>query len=73
MKTAEQFLDDYVKRTSIHPFTLEGINAEDVIELMGKYADQFRPDVIKSVCDHIDEKSGMICTGGRCRKCNEIV
>ena len=31
------------------------------------------PAVIKSVCDHIDEKSGMICTGGRCRKCNEIV
>jgi len=31
------------------------------------------PDVIKSVCDHIDEKSGMICTGGRCNKCNEIV
>ena len=30
-------------------------------------------DVIKLVCDHIDEKSGLICTGGRCNKCNEIV
>ena len=32
-----------------------------------------KPDVTKSDCDHIDKKSGMICTRGRCHECNEIV
>lgn len=27
----------------------------------------------KSVCDHIRESDGLICTGGWCSKCNEIV
>ena len=30
-------------------------------------------NVTKSVCDHIRESDGMVCIGGRCPKCNEIV
>jgi hypothetical protein len=30
-------------------------------------------NVIKSACDHVRELDGMMCTGGRCSKCNEIV
>lgn len=31
------------------------------------------PDIIKSVCDHVSPINGMVCIGGRCSKCNEIV
>ena len=51
-----------------------GKDGNDITEMRYRIREALRqPNVIKSVCDHIDEKSGLICIGGRCNKCNEIV
>jgi len=36
-KLAEKYADDYIKKTSIHPFTLEGITIQDIVSIMNGY------------------------------------